>query len=159
MADKYYDDAGSEMDEDMDIVEEEINVGEAEEEVVFDTKRTVAKEQKTLQYLYAQHPETKLLYVEQVQERLGLKSYPPEDDPHHKSPPFLTLYERTKILGHRENQLANGARPFIEVPAYVSDVKEIARMELEQKRLPYIVARPMPDGSYEYWRLADLMIL
>lgn len=158
MADEDYDDAGFDV-EDVDIVEEEINIGDAEEEVVFDTKRTVAKEQKTLQYLYAQHPETKLLYVEQVQERLGLKSYPPEDDPHHKSPPFLTLYERTKILGHRENQLANGGRPFIEVPAHVSDVKEIARMELEQKRLPYIVARPMPDGSYEYWRLADLMIL
>ncbi len=158
MADEY-DDDGFEMEDDVDVVEEEVNVGEAEEEVKFDTKRTVAKEQKTLQYLYAQHPETKLLYVEQVQERLALKSYPPEDDPLHKSPPFLTLYERTKILGHRENQLANGARPLIEVPAYVSDVKEIARMELDQKRLPYIIARPMPDGTYEYWRLADLMIL
>ncbi len=158
MADEDYDGGDYDLEIDDEAVEEE-NVGEAEEEVHFDASRTVAKEQKTLQYLYAQHPEAKLLYIEQVQEKLALKSYPPENDPNHKSPPFLTLYERTKILGHRENQLAHGARPFVDVPAYVTDVKDIARLELEQKRLPFIIARPMPDGSFEYWRLADLMIL
>lgn len=158
MADEDYDGADLEIEEE-DILEEIVDVGEGEEAVRFDATRTVAKEQKTLQYLYAAHPEAKLLYIEQVQEKLALTSYPPENDPNHRSPPFLTLYERTKILGYRENQLANGARPFIEVPAYVTDVKEIARIELDQKRLPFIVARPMPDGSFEYWRLADLMIL
>lgn len=159
MADEDYDGGDFDLDIDGEIVEGELEVGEAEEDVHFDASRTVAKEQKTLQYLYAQHPEAKLLYIEQVQEKLALKSYPPENDPIHKSQPFLTLYERTKILGYRENQLANGARPFVDVPAYVTEVKEIARTELEQKRLPFIIARPMPDGSFEYWRLADLMIL
>jgi len=32
-------------------------------------------------------------------------------------------------------------------------------MELEEKRLPFIIKRPMPDGSYEVWRLRDLLIL
>ena len=159
MADEDYDGGDFDLDIDDEEVEGELEVGEAEEDVQFDASRTVAKEQKTLQYLYAQHPEAKLLYIEQVQEKLALKSYPPENDPIHKSQPFLTLYERTKILGYRENQLANGARPFVDVPAYVTEVKEIARTELEQKRLPFIIARPMPDGSFEYWRLADLMIL
>jgi hypothetical protein len=36
---------------------------------------------------------------------------------------------------------------------------EIAKLELEQRRLPYIIKRPMPDGSFEYWRLSDLMVL
>jgi DNA-directed RNA polymerase subunit K/omega len=159
MADEDYDGGDFDLDIDGEIVEGELEVGEAEEDVQFDASRTVAKEQKTLQYLYAQHPEAKLLYIEQVQEKLALRSYPPENDPIHKSQPFLTLYERTKILGYRENQLANGARPFVDVPAYVTEVKEIARTELEQKRLPFIIARPMPDGSFEYWRMADLMIL
>jgi hypothetical protein len=36
---------------------------------------------------------------------------------------------------------------------------DIARLELEQKRLPFLLKRPMPDGSYEYFRLQDLVIL
>jgi DNA-directed RNA polymerase I, II, and III subunit RPABC2 len=41
----------------------------------------------------------------------------------------------------------------------MTDVREIARLELEQKKLPFIVKRPLPNGTYEYWRLADLMQL
>jgi hypothetical protein len=44
------------------------------------------------------------------------------------------------------------------VPEHVTAVLEIARLELEQRRLPFIVKRPMPDGSFEYWRLNDLAI-
>ena len=59
----------------------------------------------------------------------------------------------------RASQLARGAQPFIDVPDYLTDVYEVAKAELEAKRLPYIMKRPLPDGNYEYWRLADLMIL
>jgi hypothetical protein len=41
----------------------------------------------------------------------------------------------------------------------VTDVKEIARLELEQKRLPFIIKRPLPNGTFEYWRLMDLLLL
>jgi DNA-directed RNA polymerase I, II, and III subunit RPABC2 len=41
----------------------------------------------------------------------------------------------------------------------VTNTLEIAKMELEQRRLPYIIKRPMPDGTFEYWRLSDLMII
>jgi DNA-directed RNA polymerase I, II, and III subunit RPABC2 len=44
------------------------------------------------------------------------------------------------------------------VPEHVTEPLEIAKLELEQRRLPYIIKRPMPDGTFEYWRLADLMI-
>jgi DNA-directed RNA polymerase I, II, and III subunit RPABC2 len=73
--------------------------------------------------------------------------------------PFLTLYERTKVLSLRASQLAHGSAPFIDVPEYLTDVYEVAKAELEAKRLPYILKRPLPNGEYEYWRLADLMIL
>jgi DNA-directed RNA polymerase I, II, and III subunit RPABC2 len=113
--------------------------------------------------LYKHHPETILDYVESIVPEVPLQAAPPTEDgskdSRHRSPPFLTVYERTKILGARTNQLAEGAMPFVAVPEYMTQPLEIAKLELEQRRLPYIIKRPMPDGTFEYWRLSDLMIL
>jgi DNA-directed RNA polymerase I, II, and III subunit RPABC2 len=123
------------------------------------------KQTDPLNILYKHHPEAVLDYKETVFQKLPLKSAPPfteEDlDMNHKSQPFLTQYEKTRILGFRTNQLAQGARPLLlnGVPEHVKTTLEIARLELEQRRLPFVVKRPMPDGSFEYWRLSDLLIL
>lgn len=123
------------------------------------------KQHDPLNILYKHHPEAVLDYKESVIQRLPLKSVPPftgdEVDKHHKSQPFLTKYEQTRILGFRTNQLAQGARPLLPngVPEHIKSTLEIARLELQQRRLPFIVKRPMPDGSFEYWRLSDLLIL
>jgi len=111
--------------------------------------------------LYKYHPETVVDYVETIIPRVPLQMAPPDSggDKNHMSPPFLTVFERTKILGTRTNQLAEGARPFVTVPEYMTNPLEIAKLELEQRRLPFIVKRPMPDGTFEFWRLSDLMIL
>jgi len=115
--------------------------------------------QKT-QVLLDQHPEIWPDYEETILNQLTIKdSYPPTKDSSHKTYPFLTLYERTKIISLRASHLAHGDAPYIEVPEYLTDVYEIAKAELDAKRLPYILKRPLPDGNYEYWRLADLMIL
>jgi DNA-directed RNA polymerase I, II, and III subunit RPABC2 len=118
-------------------------------------------EEEPFEVLYKYHPETIVDYAETIIPNVPLQVAPPDGatDTKHESPPFLTIYERTKILGTRTNQLAEGARPFITVPEYVTNPLDIAKMELEQRRLPFIVKRPMPDGSFEYWRLSDLMIL
>jgi DNA-directed RNA polymerases I, II, and III subunit RPABC2 len=109
------------------------------------------------------HPEVAIDYLESVLPKVQLQVAPPVDsaekDPNHTSLPFLTVYERTKILGTRANQIADGARAFVKVPDHVIDPLEIAKLELEQRRLPFILKRPMPDGTFEYWRLSDLMIL
>lgn len=106
------------------------------------------------------HPECILDYAETIAPKIPLIASPPlGKDPNHRSPPFLTQYERTKIIGLRANQLSQGARPYIQVPEYVTDVSEIARLELQARRLPFIIRRPMPDGTHEYWRLADLLIM
>ena len=120
-----------------------------------------------LRKLYAVHPELIVDYIETVLQKVSLKSVQPSGrdpsdvnyDENHKTYPFLTLYERTKIIGLRANQLSQGARPFVSIPAHVTDVREIARMELAQKKLPYIVKRPLPNGTFEFWRLSDLMLL
>jgi len=113
-----------------------------------------------LAILLKHHPECNVDYAEIIAPRISLLASPPLDkDPNHRSVPFLTQYEKTKILGLRTNQLSQGARPYISVPEYVTDVNEIARLELQQRRLPFIIRRPMPDGTREYWRLSDLLIL
>jgi len=113
-----------------------------------------------LAILLRHHPECLIDYAETIAHRIPLTASPPLDkDPNHRSPPFLTQYEKTKIIGLRANQLSQSARPYIAVPEYVTDVWEIARMELAQRRLPFIVRRPMPNGTHEYWRLSDLLIL
>jgi DNA-directed RNA polymerase subunit K/omega len=116
--------------------------------------------QKT-QALLENHPEISPDYEDTVLEKLVItEAYPPLDKKGgHTSCPFLTMYERTKILCLRASQLAHGSPPFIDVPEYLTDVYEIAKAELEAKRIPLILKRQMPDGNYEYWRLADLMLL
>jgi DNA-directed RNA polymerase I, II, and III subunit RPABC2 len=74
----------------------------------------------------------------------------------HRTIPFLTKYERARILGQRAIQINAGAPPFVKVPENVIDGLIIARMELEQKRIPYIIRRPLPNGGSEYWKIADL---
>ena len=115
-----------------------------------------------LEVLYKFHPETILDYVETIMPNIALQQVPPSNDGKdaaHKSQPFLSVYEKTKLLGFRANQLAQGARPYVVRPEHVTSVFEIAKMELEQRMLPYIIKRPMPDGTFEYWRLSDLMII
>jgi DNA-directed RNA polymerase I, II, and III subunit RPABC2 len=127
----------------------------AEEEVVPDSK-------PELRRLYQQHPECNLDYIEQVIPKIPLQVIPPggeKGDINHRTYPFLTNFERTKIIGLRANQISRGSVPFVSVPKHITDVRDIARLELEQKRLPYIIKRPLPDGTFEYWRLSDLMIL
>ena len=77
----------------------------------------------------------------------------------HRSLPFLTKYEYTKILGLRATQIENGAYPLIEVDETVHDAYLIAKEELLQKKTPIIIKRPMPNGIIEYWKLTDLEIL
>ncbi len=74
----------------------------------------------------------------------------------HKTVPILTKYERTKVLGQRAKQIENGATPFVSVPPNVIDGYTIAELELKQKRIPFIIRRPMPNGYSEYWLLNDL---
>ena len=80
-------------------------------------------------------------------------------DPLHRTLPFITKYEKAKILGERAKQLNAGAEPFVEVGDEIVDGYLIALAEFEQKKIPMIVRRPLPNGGSEFWRLADLEIL
>ena len=74
----------------------------------------------------------------------------------HKTLPVLTKYELTKCLSIRTAQLNNGGAAFVPVPPNIIDGYQIAVMELKARKLPFIIKRPMPDGTHEYWKVNDL---
>lgn len=134
------------------------------------TDDTTLQGQQKLRKLFEHHPECQVDYIESILPKINIETGEGNEeekstvvtnklDNNHTTYPFLTIYERTAIIGLRAEMLSRGSQPFISVSSYMTDVREIARAELEQKRLPYIVKRPIPNGSYEYWRLSDLMII
>jgi len=80
-------------------------------------------------------------------------------DPLHRTVPFLTKYEKARILGERAKQINSGAKPLVPVEPDMIDGYLIALAELEQKKIPFIIKRPLPNNGCEYWKLKDLAIL
>jgi DNA-directed RNA polymerase subunit K/omega len=74
----------------------------------------------------------------------------------HRTVPYLSKYERARILGQRAKQINAGAPAFVKVPEKVIDGYLIAEMELANKTIPFIIRRPLPNGGSEYWRVNDL---
>jgi DNA-directed RNA polymerase I, II, and III subunit RPABC2 len=77
-------------------------------------------------------------------------------DPLHRTLPFLTKYEKARILGQRAKQIETGAKPFVRVPENIIDSYVIAELELKEKKIPFIIKRPIPGGAFEYWNIKDL---
>ena len=80
-------------------------------------------------------------------------------DENHKTNPFLSKYEKTKILGQRAKQINMGHPPYINVPPNIIDGYLIAELELNEKMIPVIIRRPLPGGKSEYWKLMDLELI
>ena len=77
----------------------------------------------------------------------------------HKTNPILSRFERTKILGQRAKQLNQGSKPLIKIDDNIIDGALIAEMELKEKKIPFIIRRPLPTGASEYWNIKDLEIV
>ena len=71
--------------------------------------------------------------------------------------PYLTKYERTQLIGIRAQQLSNGAIPMVITEGLTNTVK-IAEKELNERKIPIIVRRYMPNGEYEDWKIEELII-
>ena len=86
--------------------------------------------------------------------RRGIKRVP---DNERITTKFMTKYERARILGSSALQISKNA-PLMVDPAGESDPYKLAEMELSEKKIPFIIRRYLPDGSYEDWRVAELYI-
>jgi len=113
------------------------------------------------EFVNQNHPESNTHNYEEVKQRtLITRAGTAIIDAGHKTIPFLTKYEKTRVLGQRAKQINAGAKPLLDtIPANVIDGYLIAKLELEQKKIPFIIKRPLPNGDCEYWRLADLELI
>lgn len=107
------------------------------------------------------HPEMKSHNYDEIinMSKVTRNEYGAVIDPLHRSVPFITRYEKAKLIGERAAQLGAGAQPFIEVDENIIDDYIIASKEFEEKKIPFIIKRPMPNGGCEYWRMEDLEII
>jgi DNA-directed RNA polymerase I, II, and III subunit RPABC2 len=90
--------------------------------------------------------------------------------------PYLTKYERARILGTRALQIRWVIAPLcsplfpltspinsMNAPVLVpldgeTDALQIAIKELSQRKIPLIIRRYLPDGSFEDWSVSELII-
>jgi DNA-directed RNA polymerase I, II, and III subunit RPABC2 len=72
------------------------------------------------------------------------------------STPYMTKYEKARILGTRALQISMNAPVMVDL-AGESDPLEIALKELREKKIPLLVRRYMPDGCWEDWSCAELI--
>lgn len=112
-------------------------------------------------YVDTYHPESMSHNYDEIQTlaRVVRNSAGVIVDDLHRTIPIMTKYEKTRILGQRAKQINEGAPAFIKIDSTVIDGYLIAVKELEQKKTPFIIRRPLPNGGSEYWRVQDLEIL
>jgi DNA-directed RNA polymerases I, II, and III subunit RPABC2 len=73
---------------------------------------------------------------------------------------ILTKYEKVKVLGLRSEQIQRGAKLYVDIPENgVFNPLEIAKRELMEKKIPFMICRKLPNGQKEYWRLDDMIII
>ena len=70
--------------------------------------------------------------------------------------PYLTKYEKARILGTRALQISMNAPVMVDLDGE-SDPLEIALKELRLRKIPLVIRRYIHDGSYEDWDCSELI--
>ncbi|KAK5940754.1 subunit common to RNA polymerases I, II, and III [Knufia obscura] len=70
--------------------------------------------------------------------------------------PYMTKYERARVLGTRALQISMNAPPLVDIEGE-TDPLRIAMKEFNQKKIPLTVRRYLPDGSFEDWTCEELL--
>jgi DNA-directed RNA polymerase I, II, and III subunit RPABC2 len=146
------------------IMEEEFSEGnyetedESDEEEVDENYLQKFNDNLNIKSLENIHPEIKSINYEEMiaLARIVRDKNGKIIDPLHKTLPFMTKYERARIIGARAEELDAGCEAYIPLDETIINGKTIALMEFEQKKIPFIIARPLPNGSTEYWHVSDL---
>ena len=82
----------------------------------------------------------------------------------YRTAPYLTQYERARVLGMRSQQLSMGAEPMVGPEVfpggrYPLDDFQIAVKELQMRRMPFIIGRKLPNGAEIKVAVSDLLVL
>jgi len=98
------------------------------------------------------HPEVKPVFRPEVVEALAKGD--------RLTQPFFTKYEYVDMLAARAQQIADGAKPLVGLEGLkTSDpmfLWNVAKREIEQRKLPFMVRRQLPNGTSEYWSAQEL---
>ncbi|GFZ49715.1 DNA-directed RNA polymerases I, II, and III subunit RPABC2 [Saitozyma sp. JCM 24511] len=71
--------------------------------------------------------------------------------------PYMTKYERARVLGTRALQISMNAPVLVPVEGE-TDPLEIALKELAAKKIPLVIRRYLPDNSFEDWKVEELIL-
>ena len=115
----------------------------------------------TQNYINSNHPEVLSHNFDEVAKMMQIHRSKDGNiiDPCHKTLPIMTKFEKTRIIGQRAKQIETGSIPFIKVPDNIIDSYLIAELELQQRKLPFIIRRTLPNGTCEYWDVNDLEMI
>ncbi|KAJ3065302.1 DNA-directed RNA polymerases I II and III subunit RPABC2 [Podochytrium sp. JEL0797] len=69
--------------------------------------------------------------------------------------PYMTKYEKARVLGTRALQISMNAPVMVDLNGE-SDPLVIAMKELREQKMPLMIRRYLPDGSYEDWAVSEL---
>lgn len=87
-----------------------------------------------------------------IQSKLNAKKVPKSE---RQTTRYMTKYERARVLGTRALQISMNAPVMVDI-AGETDPLKIAMRELRERKIPMILRRYLPDGSYEDWSLDEL---
>ena len=77
--------------------------------------------------------------------------------------PFYSKYEYTTLLGIRAQQIADGAKPLVSLEGLQTShpqfVWKLAEKEIQERKLPFIVHRRLPNATSEYWSATELSVI
>ena len=150
----------SESNEQELAVEKEIEEAEAEVEEnagltkALDTFRKLKEANKELTEKEQADLEKKLTEIEKREIIEFDAVHVPTEIPAEKGkitigPPTLTRFERARIMGARALQLSLGAPTFIPIPETARTSLDIALEELDQRIIPIVIRRVLPNGDYQ----------
>lgn len=167
MADAYGDDFGENFGMDEFADEEE----EYDEFDDYDHQRVADVDIITDTNEYRQQVGSRFIYVMHIRVQV--------ENTHRITSPYMTKYEKARIIGTRALQISLNAPITIPVDSSTDAVDEsiamgfgettdastaaidpliIAEKELYQKSVPFIIRRYLPNGSYEDWKIEELII-
>lgn len=73
--------------------------------------------------------------------------------------PYLSRFEKAKVLGLRAAQIDNGCETTIAIPSQLIDARSIAEYEFKNQVIPFLIRRYFVDGTHEDWKLSELIEL
>jgi DNA-directed RNA polymerase I, II, and III subunit RPABC2 len=71
--------------------------------------------------------------------------------------PEMTHYEKIRLLGIRTKQILMGAKVMVKYNGNLG-ATELAKYELNNKTTPLVIKRPLPDNTFELWKVSELNI-